>query len=91
MNPSPVRTYAFTWIALLVLLALTAGSAFIPMGRLNLTVNLAIALAKALLVALFFMHLRDGTPMVRITALVGLLWLAMLALLSLPDYLARGF
>ena len=46
----------------------TLGSAFIPLGALNSAINLAIATAKALLVAWFFMHLRSGHAMLRITA-----------------------
>lgn len=91
MNASRVRPYLLTWIALLLLLALTTGSSFVAMGPFNLVVNLAIALAKALLVVFFFMHVRSGSPMTRIAAVAGLLWLALLAGLSLTDYLARGF
>ena len=88
-SPPPLRHYAWTWLALLALLALTAGSAFIPMGRLNLAVNLAVALAKALLVAFMFMHVRRGTPMIRVFALAGLMWLALLAGLSFTDFAVR--
>jgi cytochrome c oxidase subunit 4 len=88
-SPPPLRHYAWTWLALLVLLALTAGSAFVPMGALNLVANLAIALAKALLVVFAFMHVRRGTPMIRVFALAGLLWLALLAGLSATDFAVR--
>jgi cytochrome c oxidase subunit 4 len=87
--PPPLRHYAWTWLALLVLLALTAGSAFVPMGTLNLAANLAIALAKALIVVFSFMHVRRGTPMIRVFALAGLLWLALLAGLSATDFAVR--
>jgi cytochrome c oxidase subunit 4 len=86
---TPLRTYALTWLALLVLLALTAASAFVHLGTFNLAVNLAIALAKALLVVFVFMHVRRGTPMIRVFAVAGLLWLALLAGLSFTDFAAR--
>jgi cytochrome c oxidase subunit 4 len=88
-SPPPLRHYVWTWLALLLLLALTAGSAFVPMGVFNLAVNLAIALGKALLVVFMYMHVRRGTPMIRVFALAGLMWLALLAGLSLTDFAVR--
>lgn len=89
MTPPRLRPYVLTWMALLVLLALTAGSAFLPLGRINLAINLAIALAKALLVVFVFMHVRRGTPMIRVFAVAGLMWLALLAGLSFVDFASR--
>ena len=89
MTPPPLRPYVLTWIALLVLLALTAGSAFVPLGGFNLVANLAIALAKALCVVFVFMHVRRGTPMVRVFAAAGLMWLALLVGLSFADLASR--
>ena len=91
MKPPPMRTYVRTWLALLVLLALTCGSAFVPLGGFNLVANLGIALAKALLVVFVFMHVREGTPMVRVAAVAGVLWLCVLAGLSVVDFAARGW
>ena len=67
----------------------TAASAFVPLGRLNLVANLAIALVKALLVVFMFMHVRRGTPMIRVFALAGLMWLALLVALSCTDLAVR--
>jgi cytochrome c oxidase subunit 4 len=84
------RPYVLTWIALLVLLALTCGSSFVPLGHFNVVVNLAIALLKALLVVFVFMHVRRGSPMVRVFAVAGVLWLCLLVGLSLTDLATRG-
>ena len=84
------RPYALTWIALLALLALTTGSAFLPLGPLNLALNLVIALAKALLVALVFMQLARDTPVVRAAAAAGWFTLILLAGLALLDFTARS-
>jgi cytochrome c oxidase subunit 4 len=78
-----------TWVALLVLLALTTGSAFVPLGGFNVVVNFAIALLKALLVVFVFMHVRRGTPMTRVFAVAGLLWLSLLVGLSATDFAGR--
>ncbi|HXU67588.1 MAG TPA: cytochrome C oxidase subunit IV family protein, partial [Casimicrobiaceae bacterium] len=84
-----VRTYVLVWVALMILLTLTLGSAYIPLGSLNTVINLGIAVAKALLVMLFFMHLRSGHPVLRIFASAGFFWLALLIGLSLTDFLTR--
>lgn len=83
------RTYVLVWIGLLTLLLLTLGSAYLPLGWLNGVVNLAIAIAKALLVMIFFMHLRSSHYVLRIAAAAGFFWLALLIGLSLADFLAR--
>jgi len=85
----PARTYVLVWVALIVLLLLTLGSAYIPLGRFNTAINLAIAAAKALFVAFFFMHLRSAHYMLRIAATAGFFWLAILIGLSLTDFAIR--
>jgi cytochrome c oxidase subunit 4 len=83
------RTYVLVWLGLITLLLLTLGSAYLPLGWLNGVVNLAIAVAKALLVMIFFMHLRSSHYVLRIAAAAGFFWLALLIGLSLADFLAR--
>src|SRR3569833_2858905 len=77
------------WAGLLLLLALTTGAAFLPLGRLNVAVALAIAVAKALLVLLFFMELRRSTGLARAVAVAGFFWLLILLALTSADYLTR--
>jgi cytochrome c oxidase subunit IV len=83
------RTYVLVWLGLITLLLLTLGSAYLPLGWLNGVVNLAIAAAKALLVMIFFMHLRSSHYLLRLAAAAGFFWLAILIGLSLSDFLAR--
>jgi cytochrome c oxidase subunit 4 len=78
------------WLALMALLALTAGSSFVPLGTFNVVVNFTIAAIKAALVLVFFMHVARGEAAVRIAAAAGLLWLGFLFALSFVDILARG-
>jgi cytochrome c oxidase subunit IV len=77
------------WLALLGLLAATAASAYVPMGDWNSAVNMGISCIKALLVAVFFMHLRHAGALLRLVAIAALLWLALLFGLSSTDYAAR--
>src|SRR5262249_46749981 len=86
MKASPLRGYIATWIALLVLLALTCASSYLPLGRFNLLANVAIAVAKAMLVVVFFMKLLKAGPVVRLTALAGVAWLSLLVILSFNDF-----
>jgi cytochrome c oxidase subunit 4 len=83
-------TYVLTWLALMAFLALTLGSAYLPMDAWNSVANLGISCAKALLIAVFFMHLRSAGALLRIVAFTGLLWLALLFGLSWTDFGARS-
>lgn len=82
-------SYILTWIGLMVFLALTLGSSYIPMGPWNTVINIGISCAKALLIALFFMHLRGAGALLRVAAVVGLLWLALLFGISWSDFGTR--
>lgn len=81
----PAKAYAQVWLALIVLLLLTLGSAYLKLGWANGAINLVIAFAKALLVMMFFMHLRSGHPVLRLVALAGFFWLALLIGLAFTD------
>jgi cytochrome c oxidase subunit 4 len=87
---APVRTLVTVYIGLMVLLALTAGSHAFPLGSWNAVINLGIAAAKTVLIALFFMNLRHETTLVRILSGVGIFWLSILFTLTLADYLHRS-
>ncbi len=76
---------------LLALLGLTVGAAYVDLGRWNLPVALAIAATKAVLILLFFMHLRFSTRLTSVFAGAALLWLTILLALTLNDFLTRGW
>lgn len=92
MNSSPmpsVKHYALIAAALFALLALTIGAAFLHLGPLNTPVALLLALLKATLIILFFMHVRRSSPLTRLFAVAGFFWLGILFVLTLGDYLTR--
>jgi cytochrome c oxidase subunit 4 len=91
VKPTPLAAHIITWVALLVLLAITCGTSYIPMGRANLVVNLSVAVAKALLVIIVFMRLAKSAPMVIVVMLIAAFDLAVLVVLSLPDFALRGW
>ena len=81
--------YILVWLALMVLLALTVGSAFMPLGRAHTPVNLTISVTQAALVMLFSMHLSSAHPLMRIIAIIGFFGIAIMITLSLFDVLTR--
>lgn len=77
------------WLAVIALLGLSLGCAYLPMGGYNSIVCVTIGFIQALLVWTFFMRLRWSGLLVRVIAAIGLLWLLLLLGLSLTDYLTR--
>jgi cytochrome c oxidase subunit 4 len=86
------RTYYLVLAALLALTVLTTGLSFVNMrpGVLHVVVGLLIALAKATLVVLFFMHALVSPRLTWIVILVSVFWLGILLVLMMSDYLTRG-
>ena len=88
MTSSALRLIG-VWLAVIVLLGVSLGTSYIPMGRFNSIVCVTIAFVQALLVWTFFMRLRWSGLLVRLIAAVGLIWFLLLLGLSLTDYLTR--
>lgn len=87
----PRRVYFAVFAALIALTAVTVLAAFKDMGPLNTIVAMTIACTKALLVVLYFMHVRWGTSLVRVVIAGALLWLVILLALTMSDYASRGW
>ena len=86
----PVRIYVMVFLSLIALTITTTAVAFIDLGaQWNSAVALAIAVIKALLVILFFMHVRYSRPLMWVFVGVGFFWLAILFTLTLADYATR--
>jgi cytochrome c oxidase subunit 4 len=79
------------YVALMVLLVLTALASKAPLGPLNTPISLLIAAVKTALVFLFFMQLWYQRGLVRIFAAAGFFWLAIIGVLTFCDYLTRGW
>ena len=87
----PVKTYLYTFVALLFLAGLTTAVAFVDLGRFNTVIAMGIALVKMILVLLIFMHLRYSAKLVRVVFIAGFFWLGIMIALSLSDELTRGW
>ena len=88
---SPKSTYYTIFGALMVCTALTVGAAFVNLGDLNFPIALSIAIFKATLVILFFMHVKYSSRMVKLVVGVAFFFLGVLLTLTLTDYLSRGW
>lgn len=88
---APKSLYYLIFGALMVGTALTVGAAFVDMGALNNVVMLAIACTKALLVVMFFMHVRWSTRLTWVVAASGFVWLLIMFGFTLADYMTRGW
>ena len=86
-----VKTYALVFAALIALTFITTGVAYIDLGPFSVVAALGIAVIKMLLVALFFMHVRHSTTLTKLVVGGGLLWLGILLLLTMSDFMTRGW
>jgi cytochrome c oxidase subunit 4 len=83
--------YYAVFAALIVGTALTVAVAFVDLGPLNNVLMLGIAMTKALLVILFFMHVRWSTRLTWVVVASGFFWLLILFGLTMMDFLTRGW
>jgi len=87
----PKRVYFLVFFALIVMTWVTAFVSTIDLGRLNVFVALSIAIFKASLVILFFMHVKYGTKLTKMIVLAGLYWLLLLLFIAMSDLWTRGW
>jgi len=87
----PKRVYYAIYLILLVCTYLTWQVAVFDLGALNTVAALTIAVFKAVLVVLFFMHVKYSTRLTWLVVSGGVFWLAILLALTLSDYLTRGW
>ncbi len=85
------KVYLAIFAALLVLTALTVAASFVEMGIFNPIVALAIAVVKATLVVLFFMHVKYSTKLTKLTVGAGLFTFIVLVGMTLSDYITRAW
>jgi cytochrome c oxidase subunit IV len=84
------KLYVGIWAVLMVLTVVTASVAFLDLGPFNTVVALLIATLKALLVVLFFMHVKYASEkLTKMVIVCSLFWLLILLFLSLADYSTR--
>lgn len=87
----PVRVYVTIFLALMVLTALTVRAAFIDLGPMNNVIMLGIAVTKATLVVLYFMHVRYSDRLTWILVSTGFVFVAVMVLITISDPISRGW
>jgi cytochrome c oxidase subunit IV len=87
----PKKLYFNVFGLLMILTLVTTLVAFADLGPFNTIVALTIAVGKAIVVTLFFMHVRYSSRLTWIVVGAGLFWLAIMIFLTLTDYLTRGW
>jgi cytochrome c oxidase subunit 4 len=88
---SPKSVYYTIFGSLMVLTAITVAVAFVNLGRLNFPVALSIAILKATLVILFFMHVKYSSRLTKLICGSAFFFLLILFGLTLSDYMSRGW
>ena len=87
----PTRVYYTIFAVLIAGTLLTWQIAYFDLGPFNTIAALAIAVTKATIVVLFFMHVKYSTRLTQLAVLGGLYWLLILLALTLSDYLTRSW
>ena len=86
----PTRTYYVIFLMLMACTALTVWVAYLDLGPLNTIAAIAIAVFKAVLVVLFFMHVKYSSKLTWAVIAGGVFWLLIL-LTIMGDYLTRAW
>src|SRR6188768_2692133 len=88
---SPKSTYYAIFGALMVLTGVTVAAAFVNLGSFNFPVAISIAITKATLVILFFMHVKYSSRLTKMVVAMAFFFLAIMFGLTLTDYMSRGW
>jgi len=87
---TPIQ-YCMVFGTLLVFTGITVGAAYVNMGALNPVVALAIACFKAVVVILFFMHVKYQSKLIKMTVGAGFFTFVVLTMMTLTDYMSRAW
>jgi cytochrome c oxidase subunit 4 len=85
----PTRVYYTIFGILMLCTYLTVQMAFIDLGRFNIVAALTIAVFKAVLVILFFMHVKYSPTLTKVVIVGAFFWLGIFLTLTMGDYLTR--
>ena len=88
---TPLSVYFGIFGGLMALTAVTVAVAWVNLGSLNILVALGVAVFKASLVVLYFMHLKYSSKLTWVVVGAGLFWLMILLSILMADYLTRGW
>ena len=90
-HPVSMKIYFGVFATLIVLTLVTIEVAMIDLGKINTVAALTIAVCKATLVILYFMHVRYSSRLTWIVVGCGFFWLVIMIALTMSDYLSRAW
>lgn len=85
------RVYGIIFGALLIFTTITVFASYLELGVFNAVVALTIAVIKAVLVILFFMHIRYSSKLTMLTVAAGFFTLVVLITMTMTDYISRAW
>jgi cytochrome c oxidase subunit IV len=85
----PIRTYFVIFGLLMLGTYLTVQAAFLDLGAFNTPIALAIAITKATVVVLYFMHVKYSPRLTKLVVMGSVLWLVILLVMTFGDYATR--
>ena len=88
---APVKMYVAIFLALMAGTLITVAVAYVDLGFFNTAVALGIAVTKASLVVLYFMHVRWASRLTWVIAIGSIFWLILMFAIAMTDYLSRGW
>ncbi len=91
----PISVYVKVITALMVLLVITLGAAAVDFGKmglpwLNIVIAMTIAIVKAVLIILYFMHVRYSSKLIWVFSGAAFFWVMLLFVMTLVDYFSRA-
>jgi len=87
----PLRIYFTVFTSLMILTTVTVVVAYYDLGPLNTIAALSIAVTKAAMVILYFMHVRYSPSLIKLVVAGSFLWLFIMLSITMSDYLSRGW
>ena len=85
----PIKVYFAVFLALVIGTVVTTAVAYVDLGPFNIVVALTIAVCKASLVILFFMHVKYSPKLTKLVVIAGVFWLIILLTMTESDLLTR--
>jgi cytochrome c oxidase subunit 4 len=87
----PTRVYYSIFGILMLCTLVTVLVAYVDLGPFNIVAALTIAVFKATLVVLYFMHVKYSTRLTWAVVAGSVFWLGILLVLTMSDYLTRAW
>jgi len=81
----PLKVLVGVFAALMLFTFLTVAATWVDLGQFNIVIALVIAVIKAVLVGLFFMHLRYDSPFYGVIFVIALAFVALFMGMALLD------